>query len=589
MDNAAAVSDVKNAASLSDLLRERVRARPEQDAVVFVRDPVTRDDDPMSYAELDERARRIAGWLRDRVAVGDRVLLLHPSGVDFVAAFFGCLYAGAVAVPAPLPGRYHHERRRVKGIAKDAEVAAVLTDGANLKSIVDWVREGEVAVDEALVADSAAVGAAGALDGTGDPYRADRDALALLQYTSGSTGEPKGVELTHGNVLHNAGVYRDLLGVSGPVRFGGWAPLYHDMGLMMQTLTPLLLGGTCVLMTPSSFIRRPENWLRMVDDYDLVCSQAPNFAYALCTRKVTDEQLAGLDLSRWRYAVCGAEPVQASTMREFKARFAAAGLRDDALFPGYGLAEATVAVSGAPWREDAVLRADPAALERGELRPAEASGRARELPGNGWPRDFDVRVVDPDTGEVRPDGQVGEVWLRGPSVSRGYWRNEVATAATFGARTADGDGGYLRTGDLGALVGGELYVTGRRKDLMIIRGRNLHPSDVEHELRTRHEELDGLPGAAFTVPVADEEALVVVQEVRGRRTDDEARALVRAMRLTVAREFGVHAAGVLLVQRGAVRRTTSGKVQRAAMRQLFLAGELEALFADCDGDLTGGA
>lgn len=582
MDNAGSIDDIRHATSASGLLRERARTRPDQDAMIFVRDPAARDDDPMTFAQLDERARRIAGWLGEHAEPGDRILLLYPSGVDFLAAFFGCLYAGVVAVPAPLPGRYSHERRRLEGIAKDAEVSAVFTDSANLPAIVDWVGESGVVVGETLATDTLA------LDGPGGWHESDRDTLALLQYTSGSTDDPKGVELTHGNLLHNACVYSDILGVTGPMRGGGWGPLYHDMGLMMQTLTPLFLGGTCVLMSPSAFVRRPESWLRMIDDYDLVCSAGPNFAYALCVKKVSDEALATLDLSRWRYAINGSEPVQASTMLDFEKRFAAAGFRDDVLFPGYGLAEATVAVAGATCRQHVVLRADPEALERGEVRPTE-SERARELPSNGVVTGFDARVVDPETHEVLPEGHVGELWLRGPSVARGYWRNEVATTATFRARTADGDGDYLRTGDLAALVDGELYITGRRKDLMIIRGRNLYPSDVEHELRDRHQELDDLPGVAFTVPAAGEETLVIVQEVRGRRDEDEARAVVRAMRNTVAREFGVHAAGVLLVQRGAVRRTTSGKVQRAAMRRLFLDGELDALFADCDDALPGGA
>ncbi|MEU8927035.1 fatty acyl-AMP ligase [Kitasatospora sp. NPDC048545] len=569
-------------------IRRHLSDRPAQDAVVHVRDAEREQAEHVSYAELDRRARRIAVRLAARHPRGSRVLLLYPP-VEFITAFLGCLYAGMVAVPAPLPGDYGHERRRVRGIALDAEVAAVLTDSTELPGVAAWLADEGLTGRELLATDALADGA-GAEDPDG--WRApalDRDTPALLQYTSGSTGDPKGVVVTHGNLLSNASALLNTLAVPAGTRFGGWAPHFHDMGLMAQTLPALFLGTTCVLMSPVTFIKRPYQWLRMIDRYDVGWSAAPNFAYELCCRRVTDEQLAALDLSRWAYAVNGSEPVRTATVTRFAERFAAAGLRADAPSPCYGLAEATVFVSGAAPRPPAPARVDADLLADHRFRRTDAAGR--DLLGNGTAADFDVRVVDPATGTVLPPGRVGELWLRGPSVARGYWRNEEATERTFRARTADGEEGFLRTGDLGLVDDGELYVTGRMKETLILRGRNLYPQDVEHELRLHHPEL-GAVGAVFTAtpdgaPAAaggSEDALVVTHELAGRLDEDGLRALAAGIRQTVVREFGVPVGGVLLLRRGQVRRTTSGKIQRAEMRRLCLAGELRPEYADGEAD-----
>ncbi|MFD7505026.1 fatty acyl-AMP ligase [Streptomyces sp. NPDC059850] len=580
--------NLRQASSLGAVLRGHARDRADQDAVVFVRDPQTADADTLSYTRLDRRAGAIAAALRARARQGDRVLLLYPQGTECVAAFAACLYAGMPAVVAPMPGSYQQDRKRVGSIVVDAGVSVVLTDTANLPAVREWIDAGALSGLSVLASDSVE-------DGEGGPVPlapADWSTTAMLQYTSGSTSDPKGVEVTHGNLMHDIAAFIEALGADEPVRTGGWAPLYHDLGLILQTLAPLAMGSTVVLMSAVTFVKRPVQWLKLIDSYDLAFSAAPNFAFELCTVKVTDEQLAALDLSRWRYALSGAEPVQVSTMRRFTARFAAAGLAADAFGACYGLAESTVFVSGSPGREQVVAELDPALLERGQLRRVTGDAPGRPMPSNGAVRDVEARIVDPDTHAELPPGSVGEIWLRGASVARGYWGNPQATADTFHARTKDGDGPFLRTGDLGGFLDGELYITGRRKDLMIINGRNLHPQDVEHVLRDRHAELDGLPGAVFTVPAQDgdglsDDALIVVQEVRGRPSPDRAQALARTMRDTVSSEFGVRAAGVLLMRRAGVRRTTSGKIQRAAMRELFLSGGVEPLFADLDPRFAG--
>ena len=560
-------------------VRRWAAERPGADALVQVIDPDEGHDERLTYAELDRLARAVAVRLRRRYPANARILLLY-SPVRFTVGFLGCLYAGMVAVPAPLPGRQRHEQRRVHGIAADAGISAVLTETAHLADIGEFLTAGGRDGLEVLATDAD-------LDVDPDawtPPDVDGDSLALLQYTSGSTGDPKGVLVTHRNLLANAAALRDGLAVGPDVRFGGWAPQFHDMGLMAQTLPALFYGAACVLIEPTSFLKRPHAWLRMIDRYDIGWSPAPNFAYEYCLTRVTDAQIAGLDLSRWQYAVNGSEPIRVSTMRAFADRFAPAGFPADACSPCYGLAEATVFVSGAAPRPLATIHADVPALAGGHLTPADGDAPGRELASNGPAGAFDVRVVDPETRTALEPGEVGEIWLRGDSVSRGYWQRPEATAEVFGATTAGGETGFLRTGDLGALVDGEIYVTGRRKDMMIVRGRNIYPQDVEYELRTRHVEL-GNVGAAFTMTNPDgaaDDPLVVVHEVTNPRDREALPRLTAAMRRTVFREFGVAPAAVILVRRGGVRRTTSGKIERSATRELVRTGELAIEHADVD-------
>lgn len=576
------MTDLRPSAHVVEVLRGLVSRTPDSDAVLFVGDPGAEDSvRTWSYAELDTHARRIGAWLGDRFLPGERVLLPFEQGLDFAAAFFGCLYAGMIAVPVPVPGQYRHQRERLTSIAKNAGVRAVLTDAVSLPAVREW--SDEQLGDAALIAasDDEDFGDAGAWK----LPDMDHDTLALLQYTSGSTSEPKGVMISHGNLLHNISALHQAFPIGPKGRHGGWIPTYHDMGLMGILLPGVLLGHSAVLMSPTTFIRRPHLWLQLVDTFDVTFSAAPNFAYDLCVSRITDAQCQGIDLSRWQYACSGSEPVRAATLRSFAERFAPAGLREDAVVACYGLAEATVFVSGTGRRAAPVQRVDTELLERHEFRPLPSGEAGRDLVGCGAVRELEARIVDPETRRALPAGQVGEIWLRGPSVSSGYWQHEVATEAAFAGATTDGDTGYLRTGDLGTLHEGELYITGRIKETLIMRGRNLYPQDIEHELRDQHPAL-GAAGAAFTVPLDDgEEALVVTHEVRAGKAGDLAE-LTTAMRRTVAHEFGVHAAGIILLRPGAVRRTTSGKIQRTAMRQLFRTGGLTPQHADCDPRLA---
>lgn len=565
-------------------LRDRAASDAQQPAVTFVSEFNEIKSTVRDRAELDLHSRRIASWLQERFAPGDRALLLYSPGIEFTTAFSACVYAGVIAVPAPLPGRYQHERRRLAAIARDAGVRTILTQRTDLADVEKWVAEEGITGAVCHPTDAG--------DGDPDAWTAPEvspQTLALLQYTSGSTGNPKGVMVTHGNLVANVEQMVDMLGNDSSTTYGGWIPLYHDMGLIGLMLSGLLSGNGYVQMDPMSFLRRPYHWLRMLDACDVDFTAAPDFGFEMCVRRVTDEQLATLDLSRVR-GCNGSEPVRADVVAAFTDRFAAAGLRSDAVIPVYGLAEATLMASGTAGRPALLTTVEATALENRELRPATGTAPPRVLVGCGAPVGSDVLIVDPGTGDALPDGRIGEIWLDGPCVTAGYWENDAATATAFRAHTSDGRGPYLRTGDLGGLLDGDLYVTGRRKDVLVLHGRNLHPADIEYELRSQHEELGGMNGAVFMVGGDDRvdtaPAIVAVHEIRAHWGADRLGQIAVDMKQTMAREFGVPVAAVALVRPGGVRRTTSGKVQRSAMRAMYLAGDLDTLHLSEDPLVT---
>ncbi|MGN5634717.1 fatty acyl-AMP ligase [Streptomyces sp. AC154] len=562
--------------TFTEVIRDRAGELGDADAQIFLREPGGAHH--LSYASLDLRARALAVRLREHGATGQPVLLLYPQGPEFLVAFAGCLYAGAIAVPAPLPGDRGERLQRVSGILKDTGARMVLTDAEHAGDTSLWLAVTGRGDTVCLATDLEYADAEAAADAW-TPPRTGPDDLALLQYTSGSTSRPRGVMVTHRNLLANQEALRRLLATSSADRFTSWLPHYHDMGLIAHILHPLWLGTLSVQLPSDSFIKRPVSWLRSIGEYRLTVGGGPNFGYELCTRRVTDAQLTGLDLASWRLALLGAEPVRAHTMDAFARRFAAAGLNARSLYPGYGLAEATLVVSGGePGRAARRLTVDAAALEQDELRTATATTSAtRTLVGAGQVHDFDLRIVDPMAGGELPAGRVGEIWLRGDSVAQGYWRQPLDTARTFHAAPAEGLGGFLRTGDLGAVEDGELYITGRLKEVIILNGRNIYPQDIEWAIRDVSPALGARHGAAFTVD-AGREQLVVVHEVRAPQADaDRLQALVRRVQTLVGQQFDVPAGNVVLVRPGTLRRTTSGKIQRTLMRRLFLRGELTPL------------
>lgn len=568
--------------TFTELVLTRTAALGAEDAFIFLRDDTGGSaPEHLTYAGLDREARRIASLLQENRAAGRQVLLLYPSGTDFIKAFTACLYAGAVAVPATLPTEQGQHFARVSGILRDAEVRVVLTDSAQAPEISAWLAAEGMNDVLCLATDDTTLGDAGAYV---QPSLNPQD-LAFLQYTSGSTSDPKGVMVSHGNLLANEAAIQRSAGTTSESRFGGWLPFYHDMGLIGHILHPLYIGGSAALMSPTSFLRRPYRWLKMIDDYGVTIGGGPNFAFDLCVRRVTDEQLGTLDLSRWTAAANGAEPIRRETVRAFTERFAPTGFRAESFFPCYGMAETTLLVSGTPLGLSPVNRAvDPAALEQGRLGVPAEGGPSRTLVSSGvvHAEDFEVRIVDPETFLEQPQGGVGEIWVKGDSVASGYWKRPLTNEEIFDAHITDAEGnrdggGWLRTGDLGALEDGQLYVTGRLKEIVIFAGRNLYPQDVERAVQSSDGSLGFGSGAVFSVET-DREHLIIVQEVRASAVSTDLRAVATGAQSLIGKEFNVSAGNVVLVRPGTIRKTTSGKIQRTLMRKLFLQGALTPLY-----------
>ncbi len=573
--------------TLAGLLAARAAERPERDAYLFLANGEADRAERLTWGELDARARAVAAALAASVPPGERALLLFPPGLDFIAAFFGCLYAGVVAVPAYLPRPNDRSPARLAAIVRDAAPRAALTTAALAARVRELAALRSIAVD-ALPRQA----------GSGPLVEPDPRAIAFLQYTSGSTADPRGVMVSHENLLHNERMIGEAFGVGPESVVVGWLPLHHDMGLIGNVLQPLHAGAVAVLMSPVAFLQRPRRWLEAIDRYRGTTSGGPNFAYDLCVRKIPPAAREGLDLASWRVAFNGAEPVRAFTLERFAEAFAANGFRRQAFYPCYGLAEATLFVAGPErGRAPRVEEVDAAALARGAAEVATAGdrGASRPLVGCGTARGGQtIAVVDPERGAELSAGEVGEIWVAGESVARGYWGNPEATARDFGARLAGREGErFLRTGDLGFALDGELFVTGRIKDLIIVRGRNLYPQDLELTAERSHAGLRPGGGAAFAVDSVeggeDGERLVIVQEVeRGLAGPEggsaELAEIAAAVRRAVAEEHEAQPHEVILVRAGAVPKTSSGKVRRAACREMLLAGEIEVLARSVAGE-----
>jgi len=563
------------ASTVPELLRERARERPDRIGYSFLVDGDT-EEVQLTYGQLDLRAGAVAAAVRAAGGVADtRVLLVFPPGLDFVTAFFGCLAAGVVAVPVypPDPAALDRTLPRLLAVVRDAGPTIALTTSPLLGQL-DLLRH--VAPDVAALRWLAVDTLPDAGDGLPEPAAAvGPDAVAVLQYTSGSTSVPRGVVLTHRNLLHNSHLIQQVFGTTEESRGVSWLPPYHDMGLVGGLLQPLFAGCPVTLMSPLHFLEEPMRWLRAIDRCRGTVSGGPNFAYELCIRAAEQAPPDRLDLSSWEVAFNGAEPIRAQTLRRFADAFAPAGFRPDAALPCYGLAEATLIVSGARRRGVAVA-VDRLALEQ-HVAAAPADGRAVELTscGRGTP-DQRILIVDPATRVACPPGRIGEVWVGGPSVAQGYWRRPAETEQVFRARTGDGDDGpFLRTGDLGFLHDGDLVVTGRIKDLLIVRGRNHYPQDIELTAERADPGLRRGGAAAFLVDADGPEAhLVVVLEVRRQADTVDVGGVAARVRRAVAVEQGLEVRTVVLVRAGGIPKTSSGKVQRWRCRQLYLAGRL---------------
>ncbi|MCF6524678.1 type I polyketide synthase [Streptomyces sp. JJ36] len=609
----------RTAETLADHFRAVFQEKPEQSAYTFLPGPGA-DPRALSNADLDRRARAVATALRAHAAPGDRALVVCPPGLDYLTAFLGCLYAGVAAVPVhpPDPVLLKRTLPRLVGVVADArpgvvlatrETAAVAGELARHSAAfaelpwtcVDALGAGDPAgaAADAAVSAGASPGAPDALDALADAWRRpelDGSALAFLQYTSGSTGRPKGVMLSHANLIHNLQCINDrLFGNEPDTRMVSWLPPYHDMGLIGGLLAPAYGAFPTVFLSPVDFLKQPLRWLRAVAEHRATVSGAPNFAYELCVTRTTEEERAALDLGGWRVAFSGAEPVRERTLRRFAEAFAPAGFRHEAFLPCYGLAEATLCVSAGHHAAPPVTRSlEPAALADDRAVDARRPEEGRSYAGCGHTvGGQDLAVVDPETRTRLPGGRVGEIWVKGPSVAAGYWERPEETAETFGARLADtGDGPYLRTGDLGFLDGEELFVTGRRKDVLIVAGQNHYPQDIEQTVEECDPALRPDSGVACSSEGADgTEHLVVLHEITGLPSEEDAQRVFAAVRAAVAAEHGLQVQEIGLLRRASIPKTSSGKLQRAGTLEAYRAGRLKVLAAwsAASGDAAGAA
>lgn len=565
-------------ATMVDVLRAHAANKPDRRAYTFLVDGED-EEQVITYAGLDAQARAIAARLQRELNPGDRAVMLFAPGLEYVAAYLGCLYAGVVAVPAypPDPARLRQSLPRVASIVQDCAPRAILSSSG----ILDFARMAmaEVpGVDAMLWLATDAVPGAEAADWK--TPNIGPHSLAFLQYTSGSTAVPRGVMVSHWHLLHNSASGYVLAQHNDESVYVSWLPCYHDMGLIGGILQPLYGGFHGVLMSPLAFLQRPLRWLKAISKYRGTTSPFPNFALDLCTRKVKPEERDALDLSSWQFAVNGAEPVRWESIKRFTEFFAPAGFRAEAHAPAYGLAEATLMVSCGPARRGVLVRHfDKADLAKRvvTIAPADAPGARAHVGCGESCAEQTIIIVDPETCIECKRGEAGEIWVQAPSVASGYWNRPEDSERVFRARLADtGEGPFLRTGDLGFLHDGQVFVAGRIKDLIIIEGKNHYPQDIERSLERAHPALRVGCSAAFSIDDTGQERLAVVAEA-ALVPEMPAAAVAAAIRQAVANEHSVRVHEVVLIKAGTIPKTSSGKIQRHLCKRGLLENSLAAL------------
>lgn len=568
-------ADDRSIQTILDVLRERAKNQADKIAYRFLAEG--REHSAITFAELDRQARQVAAELQKTVTAGSRALLLQPSGIDYIVAFFGSLYAGVIAVPLSVPAlrKKRRTKARIESVIADADPSVILTAGPAPEEMQSWLAGAAKSTKLHWLDTTAITKGRAEFE---ERLTVCGEHIAFLQYTSGSTSAPRGVMVTHANIIRNQAMMMAAFGTRRDSVIVGWLPLYHDMGLIGNVLHPLYAGVPCILMSPITFLQNPLFWLRAISHYRATISGGPNFAYELCVRKINPEDRKGLDLSCWERAFNGAEPVRAETLERFSSEFADSGFRKNAFCPCYGLAEATLFVAGTHAASGpAVLNVDGGALARNQVR-AGTGKDAKEVVACGFPSlEEDIRIVSSDSLCPSAPNEVGEVWVRGPNITKGYWRRSEESKQTFGACiTGTTEGGFLRTGDLGFLNDGQLYITGRLKDLLIIRGQNHYPQDLELTVERSDSSLQAGCGAAFSIDAGGEDRLVIVQESSTRTDKDLARAF-RMISQRIVEEHEIAPYAVVLIRAGTIPKTSSGKIQRHACKAAYLKNELHVL------------
>ena len=572
--------------SIPAALHEQVRRQPDAPAYTFIDyelDPAG-DPETLTWSQVQQRAQVVAAELASCGSPGDRVAICAPHGLDYIVGFLGALAAGFITVPMSVPQFGAHDER-VAATLRDCWPVAILTASAVVNDVVECARTLPGSPPAVIEIDALDLDTPPTFRSTGTPHTK----TALLQYTSGSTRQPRGVVVTHKNVIANleqviSDYFEDIGGVPpSDLTLVSWLPFYHDMGLLLGLTAPIVLGLHTALTSPIAFLQKPARWMQMLASNTRPFSAAPNFAFELAVRRTSDEDMAGLDLGHVQVILSGSERIHAATLRRFTERFSRYNLPDNALRPSYGLAESTVYVSSsAPWGPPATVRFDYEKLSTGHAQPCGSEGGS-ELVSLGPPRACTVRIVDPETCVENPAGRVGEIWVHGDNVADGYWRNPQLSERTFGGRLVDPSPGtpqesWLRTGDLGVMSDGELFIIGRIKDLLIVDGRNHYPDDIEATI----QEITGGRVAAISVPNDRSEQLVAIIELKKRgNSDDEAlnrlHTVKRQVTTAISMSHGLRPADLVLVPPGSIPITTSGKVRRSACAERYRQNEFTRL------------
>jgi amino acid adenylation domain-containing protein/non-ribosomal peptide synthase protein (TIGR01720 family) len=561
--------------TLTDIVRYRAENQRNQKAYTFLKDGDI-EEVSYTYETLDIRARAIAAWLQTKVQQGDRVMLLYHQGLDFISAFYGCLYAGVIAVPGYPPEKQHRRTTRLQAVVKDAGAKIAITTSDVIASLEMEDGKSLVGLDmEWYLTDTLSDTWAKSWS----PPLIHRDTVTYLQYSSGSTGDPKGIMVSHGNMLDNSAIICDRLQHTRDDVSVSWLPIFHDLGLIGCVIQPMYVGFHAVSLSPYQYVVNPYLWLKAIDRFRGTTTCCPNFGFDLCVRKISQVQRASLDLSSWRVAVNCAEPVRHRTLEKFTEVFSPYGFRAEAHYPMYGMAETTLYIAGGRWKEKPVYQSVSITdLNNRDVRLSESED-SRVVVSCGTSGDgLTIKCVDPEKRTLCEPNRVGEIWVKGSSVAHGYWNKPEQTKEDFSA-WLDGDGPYLRTGDLGYFIEDELFIAGRYKDLVIIRGRNLYPQDLELTVESCSSFLRPGCGAAFSVDIDDEEKLVIVQEIR---TDAEELVdisqLARQIQQAISAEHGVSCYEIVFIKENSVQKTSSGKIQRRACKKIYLANQLQVVY-----------
>jgi len=532
----------------------------------------------ITFREMNSRAKAIAAALQGKYKKGDRALMLFPTGIEFIVSLFGCFYSGIIGVPA-YPPRKNRLFGRFEAIVNDCRPSLILTTKKIMEDLLKNFAEEECLKGLSfLVYEDVDAG----MESLWQDPGIHPDDLALLQYTSGSTGTPNGVMVTHANLMHNSAFIKQAFGHDENAFGVNWLPGFHDMGLIGALMQPPYLGATNVIIPPNAFLLRPMNWLRAISKYRATTAGGPNFAFDFCVDRLKPEELEGVDLSCVRPFYCGAEPVRRDTFERFAKTFQPYGFNPSQIYPCYGMAESVLIVTGGGLYDDPVyLSVSAREIEKGKVvLSMENNPEAKTFVSCGYPwQGTTVKIVHPESFIVNPPGEVGEIWVAGPSVAAGYWNKPEETGRTFGARLSDtGEGPFLRTGDLGFIHEGHLFITGRIKDLIIIRGLNHYPHDIEHTATGAYEALQSGSIAAFSVDEAGEERLALVCEIRRTHLRDlDAEAVFDALRQAITDVHQIQVYAIALIRTNTLPKTSSGKIQRLATKKEYLQNELDII------------